>query len=106
MIHRRSLLLGLASAFAAPAIVRADALMKVRPWGDLVAWPPIDPVMITWSEVGDATSYNIYGSIVPQDWRKMVALCNIDIDAAVRRYAAIHDVEHMLIGGLDVLPHP
>ena len=30
MIHRRNILLGLGAAFAAPAIVKAESLMKVR----------------------------------------------------------------------------
>src|SRR5258706_15144126 len=43
MIHRRGLLLGALAAFAAPAIVRADSLMKLYVprrlilWGDGVA---------------------------------------------------------------------
>lgn len=32
MIQRRTFLLGLGSLLAAPAIVRADTLMRVRPW--------------------------------------------------------------------------
>lgn len=51
MITRRSMLLGLGAALAAPAIVKADNLMKL--------WvPPTKPFApsITWWDVGDQDS--------------------------------------------------
>ncbi len=51
MIHRRSLLLGLASALAAPAIVHAGNIMPVRPWKP---FSPRDiPGFICWSQFDD-----------------------------------------------------
>ena len=54
MIDRRTLLTGLASIIAAPAIVRASSLMPIKAWDDLGDW--FDPsrgtplTLLEWSQ--------------------------------------------------------
>ena len=66
MIHRRSFLTGLAALVAAPAIVRAESLMKVKA-------EPLVGIIEYWDG-------RIIRTAIPiQDWRYLSRAVNIDV---------------------------
>jgi hypothetical protein len=92
-LPRRRFLQCLTGIIAAPAVVKADSLMRVfTPKFDPLdivgflqdAKPPCNT--LTWSAVPDATSYNIYrsewGPIVPENWRYLMNVAKIDTSSA------------------------
>lgn len=62
-IARRSFILGLGSLLAAPAIVRADSLMRIVPWKeDIVAYTGV----FQFSD-DDGRSWHDFGNQLPAD---------------------------------------
>lgn len=74
MTTRRGFITGLISFVAAPAIVRAESLMRVRPDRGLLTVYGRSPCMdamtrLTWSEVPEAVGYDVFTSIPIKTWR-------------------------------------